>query len=68
MPPEPFQKGNSKEYVREWERIFRGGEKVIKCHGCGEVVMQFTGAGYPAKRPLLYCLACGEKLEVRGEE
>jgi len=29
MPPEPFQKGNSKEYVREWERIFKGKESEV---------------------------------------
>jgi hypothetical protein len=28
--PEPFQKGNSAEYVREWERIFRPLETAMK--------------------------------------
>ena len=55
---EPFQKGNSKEYVREWERIFRG-QELKYCKKCGEV----PRPPYP-----LYCLACGEKLEVSGDE
>ena len=55
--PEPFQKGNSAEYVKEWERIFRG-KQVKCCLKCGEV----------PKPPFpIYCLACGEKLEVEGE-
>ena len=54
--PEPFQKGNSAEYVKEWERIFRG-KQVKCCLKCGEV----------PKPPFpIYCLACGEKLEVEG--
>jgi len=27
--PEPFQKGNSAEYVREWDRIFKGKESEV---------------------------------------
>ena len=57
--PEPFQKGNSAEYVREWERIFRGEKARNHCGSCGyynypEEVMSF---------PVPYCLYCGEKME-----
>ena len=56
--PEPFQKGNSREYVENYERIF--GEEEINyryCSRCGEL----------AEHNLLFCNACGEKLEVEGE-
>lgn len=61
--PEPFQKGNSKEYVKEWERIFRGEGEPATCKKCGTVPKAPFGC-----KPFVYCLRCGEKLEVRDED
>ena len=66
--PEPFQKGNSAEYVKEYVRIFRGGEKKLgckPCSKCGKVEVEGFG---DSSCPVLYCLACGEKLEAVDED
>jgi hypothetical protein len=62
--PEPFQKGNSAEYIANYERIFRPGVKPkgwTFCGGCGSLTT-------PVQVPEGWvCTVCGDVRVSRKE-